>query len=129
MRHCNSVFQAEDIWFLLDNENETKRKLYLAKCPICNKEMALYTSVNQQSNEAFEKYYYSMGAHRIKQRVKKDINYTMLGFKNKYKMPSGFIYGKNLEIYKNGKVIGTKQYACDFFGNKVLVKKIIDERT
>ena len=51
----------------------------------------------------------------------------MLGFKNKYKAPSGFKYGKNIEIKKNGKIIGIKQYACDFYGNKVLVKKIENE--
>ena len=53
MRHCNSVFQAQDIWFLLDKYNQTKRKLYLANCPICNKEMALY-SWGENENEYFE---------------------------------------------------------------------------
>lgn len=126
MRHCNSVFQSEDIWFLLDNENEIKRKLYLAFCPICGKEMALYSSFNLKDNTFFEKYYYSNGAKKIKQRLKKDTTSTMLGFK-KYKAPYGFIYGKNTQITRNGKIIGTKQYSCDFWGNKVLVKKIINE--
>ena len=27
-------------------------------------------------------------------------------------------------IIKNGKVVGVKQYASDFWGNKILVKKI-----
>ena len=122
MRHCNSVFKAQDIWFLLDLENETKRKLYLANCPICNKEIVLYSSL--KNGEYFEKYYYSGGARNIKDRLKKDKTSTMLGFKTKYKMPFGFKYGENKEIIKKGKVVGVKQYACDFWGNKVLVKKM-----
>lgn len=123
MRHCNSVFKAQDIWFLLDNNCETSRKLYVANCPICNKEMVLYSSKNKD-NELFEKYYYSNGAKKIKERLKKEITSTMLGFKTKYKMPSGFVYGENKEIKRKGKVVGIKQYACDFWGNKILVKKI-----
>ena len=126
MRHCNSVFKAQDIWFLLDKDDCTKRKLYLANCPICNKEMVLYSFV-ASNNEYFEKYYYSNGARKIKERMKPEISSTMLGFKNKYKMPFGFKFGINKEIKKNGKVVGIKQFACDFWGNKVLVKKIENE--
>ena len=48
----------------------------------------------------------------------------MLGFKSRYKAPFGFKYGKNIEVKKNGQIVGLKQYACDFWGNKILVKKI-----
>lgn len=123
MRHCNSVFSAKDIWFLLDKDNKTKRKLYLANCPICNKEMVLYSFIDS-NGQTFEKYYYSGGAIKIKERLKKEVTSTMLGFKTKYKMPFGFKYGVNKEIKKNGKVVGVKQYASDFWGNKILVKKL-----
>ena len=126
MRHCNSVFKAQDIWFLLDKNICSNRKLYLANCPVCNKEMALYSCVNE-CGEYFEKYYYSGGAIRIKKELKKDIVSTMLGFKEKYRAPSGFKFGINKEIKRNGKIIGIKQYACDFWGNKILVKKIENE--
>ena len=126
MRHCNSVFKAQDIWFLLDKDNLIKRKLYLAKCPICNKEMVLYSYFTLQG-EYFEKYYYSGGALRMKNKFKKDVTSTMLGFKTKYKMPYGIKYGENKEIIKKGKVVGIKQYACDFWGNKILIKKIENE--
>ena len=127
MRHCNSVFCASDIWFLLDKENLIKRKLYLANCPICQKEMVLYSCFNVDENTYFEKYYYSGGAKKIKERLKKDVTSTMLGFKTKYKMPSGFKYGKNVEIKKNGKIVEIRQYACDFSNNQILVKKITDD--
>ena len=123
LRHCNSVFSAEDIWFLLDSGEFLKRKLYIATCPICNKEMALYSCLDLNGNY-FEKYYYSNGARKIKDRLKKEIVSTMLGFKTKYKMPYGIKYGENKEIKKNGKIVAIKQYACDFWGNKILVKKI-----
>ena len=124
VRHCNSVFSANDIWFLLDNDKFSKRKLYLAKCPVCNKKIALYSCYDIISNNYFEQYFYSGGADRIKEKLKPDITSTMLGFKTKYKAPSGFKYGKNVEIKKMGKIVGIKQYACDFYGNKILVKQI-----
>ena len=124
MRHCNSVFCAEDIWFLLDEQEKIKRKLYVANCPICLKRMVLYSYFNKQTNEYFEKYYYSGGADRIKEKFKKEIVSTSLGFKDKLKSPSGFKYGENVEVKNKGKVVAIKQYACDFYGNKVLVKKI-----
>jgi len=123
MRHCNSVFSADDIWFLLDTDEFIKRKLYIANCPICNKEMALYCYL-QNNGQYCEKYYYSNGARKIKEKLKKDVASTMLGFKTKYKMPYGLKYGENKEIKRNGKVVGVRQYACDFWGNKILVKKI-----
>ena len=123
MRHCNSVFNADDIWFLLDNDKYLNRRLYLATCPICNKKMALYSFCDKNKNN-YEQMFYSGGVTKIKEKLKKDIVSTMLGFRNKYKTPSGFKYGKNIEIKKNGKIVATEQYACDFFGNKVLVKRI-----
>jgi len=124
MRHCNSVFCAEDIWFLLDDEQLKDRKLYIANCPICAKKIALYFYYDIESKKYVEKYYYSGGADRIKERYKKEIVSTMLGFREKYRTPSGFKYGENVEIKSKGKVVGIKQYACDFYGNKVLVKQI-----
>ena len=123
VRHCNSVFSASDIWFLLDKDKFTQRKLYLANCPICNKKMALYSCYNNETNSYFEQYFYSGGADRVKLKYKPEITSTMLGFKTKYKAPSGFKYGKNVEIKKMGKVVGIRQYACDFYGNKILVKQ------
>jgi len=124
MRHCNCAFKAQDIWFLLDCENKTNRKLYLANCPICNKAIALYSYYDDLNNIQFEKYYYSNGTKRIKEELKKDVTSTMLGFRYKYSAPSGFKYGKNIEIKKNGKVIAQEQYSVDFWGRKILVKKI-----
>lgn len=127
MRHCNSVFPAYDIWFLQDDDCYTKRKLYIANCPICSKEMAQYVFVDPKTGKSNEKYYYSGGAKRIKEKFKKEISTTMLGFKDKYKMPYGFIWGKNVEIKKHGKIIGSKQFACDFWGRQVLIKTVINE--
>lgn len=86
--------------------------------------MALYSYFSADMKSYFEKYYYSGGARRIKEKLKKDVTSTMLGFKNRYKAPSGFKYGKNIEVKRKGKVVAIKQYACDFWGNKMLVKRI-----
>lgn len=127
MRHCNSVFCAEDIWFLIDDDIHEKRRLFIASCPICEKQIALYSAVvKNKKDEYCEKYYYSNGAKKIKERLKKEISQTMLGFM-KYSAPYGFKYGKNVEIRKKGKIIGIKQYSCDFYGNKTLVKKVYEK--
>ena len=86
--------------------------------------MALYSYFDNTSNSYFEQYFYSGGVERIKKKLKKDLTSTMLGFKTKYKSPSGFKYGKNTEVKKMGKIVGIRQYACDFYGNKILVKQI-----
>ena len=127
MRHCNSVFGAHDIWFLQDENNFIKRRLYIANCPVCNKRMALYSYFDTDLNDWHEKYYYSGGSDKIKLKLKKDILYTKLGFKDKYKSPWGFVYGENKEIKKNGKIVAIKQYSCDFYGNKLPVKIIQNE--
>lgn len=127
MRHCNSIFCSDDIWFLQDKENMVKRCVYIADCPICNKKIALYSYFDNDLKKWNEKYYYSGGAERIKQELKKDILYTKLDFKNKYSSPWGFVYGKNKEIKRQGKIIAVKQYSCDFFGNKIPVKIIQNE--
>ena len=127
MRHCNSIFSADDIWFLQDDENSTKRCLYIASCPVCGKRIALYSCFNTNTGCWYEKYYYSGGADKIKSRLKKDVLYTKLGFKTKYKAPFGFKYGINKEIKRNGKIVAIKQYSCDFWGNKLPVKIIQNE--
>ena len=124
MRHCNSVFKAEDIWYLVDDGNCINRKMFIATCPICNKEMVLYEHLDNETKEYYSKYYYSGGARRIKERNKKFVSHTMLGFNNKYKMPFGFKYGINKEIKKGGEIVGIKQFASDFYGNKSLIKVI-----
>ena len=86
--------------------------------------MALYSYYDMISKCYFEQYFYSGGTERIKKKLKPDLTSTMLGFRSKYKTPSGFKYGKNVEIRKMGKVVGIKQYACDFYGNKILVKQL-----
>lgn len=126
MRHCNSVFSATDIWFLLDDDKRVNKKLYLANCPICGKKIALYSYCDVNKENYFEQYFYSGGVTRIKDKLKKDVVSTMLGFRDKYKMPSGFKYGLNKEIKKDGKIVGVKQFACDFYGNRILIKKMED---
>ena len=127
MRHCNSVFSAQDIWYLLDNENQKNRRLYIANCPICNKKMALYSYCDVKTNRFFEQYFYSGGAIRVKEKYKKEITSTMLNFKNGQKSPYGFKFGVNKEIKRKGKIVAIEQYACDFWGNSILVKKIDNE--
>lgn len=127
MRHCNSVFRADDVWYLLDTQLQTNRRLFIANCPICGKKMALYSFCDIETGNFSEQYFYSGGATRIKEKFKKDVVSTMLRFKTKQKMPYGFKYGINKEIKRKGKIIATEQYACDFWGNSILVKKIKNE--
>lgn len=120
MTHCNSAFPPNDIWYLLDKDGLTKRKLYLATCPICCKLMAFYNYTKEDGTEEV-KTYYSGGARRMMDELKKDMVGSMLRWRDKCKQgnPSGFIYGINKETKKE-----IRQYASDFYGRRVIIKKI-----
>ncbi len=123
VRHC-CKFKADDIYYLSENELYTSRKMSIGFCPICGKpvcELIEYRFdgiVNRisvsgiKANDLMIKYsdeiVYSM----------KEFNY--LRFKSK---PYGWKYGVNKTVKINDKV-KIKQYACDFYGNKELIKSM-----
>lgn len=123
MRHCCS-FRADDIYYLSDTNFFSSRKLSIGFCPICNKPVAELFEVRFDGyiNRAS---YSGIRANDIVLKLKDEIVYSMrecnyLRIKSK---PFGWKYGINKDGKKNGKACA-KQYACDFYGNKELIKTI-----
>ena len=119
MRHC-CKFKPDDMYYLTDSNLYTSRILTIGFCPVCQKPVAelvgwrfdgiydIQKGVGIKANELMIKYkddiLYSM----------KEVNYRK--FKSK---PYGWRYGINKAV-KNG----IRQYACDFYGNKELIKSL-----
>ena len=120
MRHC-CQFKADDIYYLKDNDISTTRILAIGFCPICKKPVAELTEytfaggINKVSAAGIQAQHLVMNYNSEILYSMKEMNYR----KFKYK-PFGWKFGVNKE-YKNGKVY---QYACDFYGNKELIKTI-----
>ena len=122
MRHC-CQFNADDIYFLTETELYTTRKLSVGFCPICKKPVAeIYL---QRFDGAISRDWVSgIKANEMVNKFKDEIMYSAkecnyLKFKSK---PYGWKYGINKTAKINGKEY-TRQYACDFYGNKEMIKQ------
>ena len=121
MRHC-CEFKADDIYYLQETNLYTTRKISIGFCPICNKPVAELIEISF-TGEIRRVRYSGLKANEILYKLKDEILYSMrecnyLRFKSK---PFGWKYGVN----KSGKAKGkdcVRQYACDFYGNKELIK-------
>ena len=120
MRHC-CQFKADDIYYLEETELHTNRMLSIGFCPICHKPVAelaeeLFSGgINRVSVSG-------VNAQNLMQNVRNEILYSLreANYRKLRSKPFGWKYGLNKEN-KNGNI---KQYACDFYGNKELVKEV-----
>ena len=123
MRHC-CEFKADDIYYLKETNLYVTRKLSIGFCPICQKpvaelvEISFTGSVQRIRQSGFK-------AHELVMRLKKDVTYSLreCNYKKFKSKPYGWKYGinKSVKIKDKEKV---KQYACDFYGNKEVIKTI-----
>lgn len=120
MRHC-SQFKADDIYYLKENDIYTNRVLSIGFCPICKRPVAELIEYNFAGG--INKITVSgIHAQNLMLQLKDDISYSVkeLNYRKVKSKPYGWKFGVNKEC-KNGKI---RQYACDFYGNKELIKKI-----
>lgn len=123
MRHCCS-FKADDIYFLTETELYTKRKLSIGFCPICKKPVA--EIFLQRFDGKIERDWFSgVKANDLVMKYKDQILYSLREcnyskFKSK---PYGWKYGLNKTVKIKGEE-HIRQYACDFYGNKEMIKQI-----
>ena len=119
MRHC-CQFKADEVYCLSETSLSSSRTLALGFCPVCGKPVAELVEFNFAGgmNKISAA---GLNAQALMQSVKEDIKYSLkqLNFKNSKSKPYGWRYGINKE-YRNGV---SKQFACDFYGNKEEVKK------
>lgn len=121
MRHC-CEFNPADIYYLRDNDLYSNRKLAIGFCPNCDKPVC--ELIEWRFDGVFNRVSCSgLKANDLMLKCKDDIIYSLrecnyAKFKSK---PFGWVYGINKQ-YKNKNQEVVKQYACDFYGNKELIK-------
>ena len=120
MYHCIS-FNAAEIYCLKDTNICSERILAIGFCPICEKPVAELIEQNFLGSINKTKAV-GINAQNMMLTLKKDIIRAIpkTNTGKKRIKPYGWKYGINKEG-KNGKI---SQYACDFYGNKELIKKI-----
>jgi len=121
MQHC-CKFKADDIYYLKENTLCATRKLSVGFCPVCGRPVAELVEI-RFDNKIFKKSASGIDANEMLFLYKDEILYSMrecnyLRFKSK---PFGWVYGINKSVKIKGKE-RIKQYACDFYGNKELIK-------
>lgn len=123
MRHC-CKFSPDDVYYLRDNELFSSRNLAIGFCPVCAKPVAELVEwrfdgvVNKISVSGIKANDLVLKHKDEIVYSKRECNYSK--FKSR---PFGWVYGLNKSV-KSAKREITKQYACDFYGNKELIKKL-----
>ena len=121
--HCKKRFKPLEVWFLKDNENFTRRKFYLATCPICGKGIAKLVETRIADGIIFYDTILGDKLEKITPRLIKEVDYTNKDLVKIQSAPYGFCYGENKEIHNSkGEVVEIQQKRCDFFGNKQIIK-------
>ena len=122
--HCNRKFNSCEIWFLHNNKDFIKRKLYLGTCPICGACIVKLSEQRRYDGKIFKQTFYKKNAENIFHKLINQVEYTNGDIPRFKKVPTGFCYGENIEVHnKDGKVIGIKQKRCDYYGSKEVIKK------
>ncbi len=117
MYHCMK-FNPDEVYYLEDTDLYEKRVLSVGFCPHCNKPVAELTeySFTGGLNKTVAA---GVNANNLMCSLQNSILRSASSlFKRVKSKPFGWVYGVN-KCSKNGKV---RQYACDFYGNKELVK-------
>lgn len=123
MKHC-CVFKADDCYFLTETGLYPVRKLYIGFCPICGKPVAELVSV-RFDNLIERRVCAGVKANDLLVLLKDSVLYSMkeCNYRRFKSKPFGWKYGIN----KTSNIKGQekiRQYACDFYGNKELIKVV-----
>lgn len=123
MLHCVR-FKADDIYYLKDSDLYTSRYLSIGFCPICKKPVAelveqRFDGKPQKTTAA------GIQADELLSKINSEISYSVreVNYKRANSKPYGWRYGIN-KCVKSGKNEVIKQYACDFYGNKELIRNV-----
>lgn len=123
MRHC-CQFKADDIYYLKETNLFVSRKLSIGFCPICKKPVAELVEirfdgvVSRDFKSGFQ-------AHELAMKLKEDIVHSMkeCNYRKFKSKPFGWKYGLNKAVKLRGEE-KVRQYACDFYGNKEIIKTL-----
>ncbi len=117
--HCNMKIRADEIWFLFSNEEFTNRRLEIAICPKCDKQLARLVETRIQDNKRLDVMYSAKKAKRLIESCRNEVDFSSLDIPKQNKVLYGFRYGENTErINKKTGESTIIQKAVDFYGNK-----------
>ena len=123
--HCNRKFKSYEIWFLHNNRDFMKRKLYLGECPICGSSVAELIETRKIDGAVFRKTLFKKEAEKLIEKLSTQVEYTSADVRKFIKVPFGLCYGENIEIHnKAGNIIEIRQKRCDYFGTKEVILKV-----
>ncbi len=125
LKCCEKEIKSGELWILKDIKGFTARKLYTAKCDVCNDDVVLLIETRLNDGKVFTNNYNGIEAVKTMYREKKRriTCVPKIDYNNLY----GWIHGVNVEIKnKKGEVKQVRQYSSDFFGNKKLAKKLFN---
>lgn len=123
--HCNMRFRPEEIQFLHNNEFFTHRRIEIGHCPKCEKLLARLVEKRVTDGQWFDTTYSRRKADKLIKAHETQVDYTSLSFPKQTKTLHGFRYGENYErVNKKTGEVTVIQKACDFHGNKEIVKII-----
>ena len=123
MRHC-CAFKATEIYYLKETNLYVRRKLSIGFCPICRKPVAELFEVRFDGVvDTLTKV--GIRANKLALKLEPEILYSMseCNYRRFKSKPYGWKYGINKSVKNKGKE-SLKQYACDFYGNKEVIKTI-----
>ena len=128
--HCNLKFRADETQFLYDNEHFIKRKLKIGRCPVCNKLVARLIETRIEDGYISDVMYVKGKAEKVINALQDEVARSSLDNIPVLRTLYGFRYGENIERTnkKTGETVIT-QKACDFNGNKEVVKKMTQKNT
>ena len=122
LTHCHRNFSSFEIWFLHNNKDFTKRKLYLGTCPVCGSCIVELVETRKFDGAFFRKTFYKKEAEKIIQKLITQVDYTNKDIKKFKKVPYGLCYGENKEVHnRKGEIIEIRQKRCDRYGTKELI--------
>lgn len=121
MRHC-CKFKPDDIYYLSETNLYVFRKLSMGFCPICQKPVAELYEVRFDGAVSRD-YASGVDAQNLVMKHKDSILYSMseCNYRRFKSKPFGWKYGLNKSVKING-AERVRQYACDFYGNKEIIK-------
>ena len=121
--HCNRSFRPEEILFLYDTQEYSHRRLEAGVCPGCNHFVARFVQTRIFDGYVVDETVSRRKANRLIAEHEKDVQYSSLDVINKNKTLYGFRYGENKEVRdRTTGEIKVVQKACDFYGNKEIIK-------
>ena len=127
IEHCSMKFRPEEIWFLKNKGLFANRKIEIGICPVCENKVVRFVETRISDGKVFVDVLRKRKAEKCLKENKPDILYTSLdSFQSGKKCLFGFRYGEGKEtVNKKTGEVTIVQKACDWYGNKEVVRKIV----